>query len=124
MHELTQYDFELPAVEEWLAGDSRELAFRVVDANGDPVDVSGATFAWALFNREYQDDPADAVLSDADSGVEIVTDNRVDTTAGEWEVRIDAAATEDTWGEYYHRPEVVQADGTTASWRGEVVLSA
>lgn len=124
MHELSQYSAELPAVEGWLAGDDRALVFRVVDGDGDPVDISGATVSWALFERPYQTDPADAVLSGDDSGVELVTDNRVDTAGGEWEVRVDGAATEALWGSYWHRPEVVQQDGSTASWRGEAILTA
>jgi len=96
----------------------------VTDAAGDPVDVSDVTFTWGLWNRAYQDDPADAVLTGDDSGVEIVTDDRVDTTAGEWEVRFDPAATEGLYGEYYQRPEVEQSDGSTASWAGEVILTA
>jgi len=124
MHELTQFAFELPDIEEWLAGDSRTLAFTVVDADGNAVDVSGATFSWALFDRDYQTDAADAVIDGSSSGVEIVTDNRVDTTAGQWEVRLDPGATESLWGEYYQRPEIEQTDGSTASWRGDVILTA
>jgi hypothetical protein len=56
--------------------------------------------------------------------VEIVTDNRVDSEAGEFELRLDPAATEDLWGVYYHRPEVEQSGGSTASWRGEVIVTA
>jgi len=123
-HDLTQTAFELADIEEWLAGDNRVLAFQVVDAAGAGVDISGATVTWSLFGREYQSDPADAVLSDSDSGVEVVTDNRVDTSVGEFEVRIDGEATDDLWGEYHQRPRVEQTDGTEASWRGEVVLSA
>lgn len=124
MHELTQYAFELPDVDEWLAGDDRTLAFQVVDESGSGVDISGATVAWSLFDRDYETDSADAVLDDSDSGVELVTDNRVDTSIGEWEVRIDGEATDDLYGEYHQRPSVEQADGTEASWRGDVIVTA
>lgn len=124
MHDLSQHVAELPAIDDWLSGDDRVLAFRVVDADGNAVDISNATVGWSLFARPYHDDPADAVLSDADSGVELVTDSRVDTSNGEWEVRVDGAATADRWGEFTHRPVVEQSDGTRASWRGEIVLSA
>jgi len=123
-HDLTQYAFELPDIEEWLAGDDRTIAFQVVQADGSPVDISGATVEWSLFDRAYETDTTDAVLDGNDSGVELVTDNRVNTADGEWEVRLDGAATADIWGEYYHRPRVEQSDGTEASWRGEVVLTA
>jgi len=123
-HELDVYDFELPAVKDWLAGDNRTLAFQVVDGAGNPVDLTDATVAWRLFEREYQDDPEDAVLSGDDGTVELVTDSRVDSENGEWEVRLDTGATPDLYGEYYHRPEVIQSDGSQATWRGEVVVTA
>lgn len=124
VHELTQYDFMLPAVDDWIAGDDRTLAFTVVDSDGTGVDISGATVAWALYPRQYQTDSADAVASGADAAVELVTDTRVDSANGEWEVRVGGTATADLWGEYWHRPEVEQADGTVATWLGEVTLTA
>lgn len=124
MHNLSLYDFELPSVEDFLAGDNRVLAFQVVDDEGAGVDISNASVEWRLFERAYQDEQADVVISGSDSSVELVTDNRVDTSIGEWEVRLDPAATNDLWGEYYHRPKVVQSDGSTASWRGIIELTA
>jgi len=123
MHDLEWTAFELPTVEEFFAGDSRDLVFQVTDDNGDPVDISGATVEWALYEREYHDDPADALLTGDDASVEIVTDNRVDLTNGEWEVRLDPEATEGEWGEYYHRPVVTDVEGNRASWRGEIILT-
>lgn len=123
MHELTHSDFTLPEIDSVFAGDSRQLSFRVVDENGDGVDITGATVEWSLFNRSYQDDPADAVLTDGDASVELVTDNRVDSENGEWEVRLSPEATEGNWGSFYHRPVVTDADGNRASWRGEIVLT-
>jgi hypothetical protein len=124
MHEISIYDFELPRIEDALAGDSRTLAFQVVDGDGTGIDISAATVSWALFDREYQSDLADAILSDADSDVSLVTSGSVDPTVGEFEVSLAPGATADTWGEYYHRPEVEQADGSVVSWRGELVLTA
>lgn len=123
-HQLSQYVSELPDVEDWISGDDRTLAFVVVDGDGDPIDISGATVSWFLTERPYQDDPSNAVLTGDDSGVEIVTDSRVDTAQGEFEVRVDADATDDLWGEFTHRPRVEQGDGTTASWRGSVEITA
>jgi len=123
-HNLDLYDFTLPKIDSWLSGDSRTLAFVVTDAAGNPVDISNADISWLLAERAYIDDASDAVVSGADSGVEIVTDSRVDTTQGEFEVRVDAEATENIYGEYHQRPEVEQADGTRASWSGEIVLTA
>jgi hypothetical protein len=124
MHELNIYDFELPRIEDALAGDSRTLAFQVVDADGDGVPISAATISWALFEREYQSDPADAVLAESDADVTVITSGGVDPTIGEFEVQLSPAATESVWGEYYHRPEVDQDDGTSVSWRGPIVLTA
>jgi len=124
MHETSLYDFELPDVEDWLAGDDRELAFRVTDADGTGVDISAAAVTWALYNRAYQSDPADAVVTEADSGVEVVTDDRVDTSVGEFEVRIDGEVTDPLWGEFHHRPVVEQTDRSRASWLGEVEITA
>lgn len=123
-HQLSQYVSDLPAVEDWISGDDRALVFQVVDSDGNPVDITGATVAWALYERPYQDDPAEAVLTGSDSGVELVTDSRVDLTEGVWEVRVDGAATAEEWGAYHHRPSVEQTDGSTASWRGPVTITA
>lgn len=124
MHDLSQYRFTLPQIDDWIAGDDRILAFRVVGGDGDPVDISAATPTWELHDRPYTDDSADAVLDGSDAGVEVVTDNRVNTEQGEWEVRLDGDATDDMWGEFTHRPEVEDADGNIASWKGAVVLTA
>jgi hypothetical protein len=124
MHELEYYDFELPRIEDALAGDSRTLAFQVVDADGNGVDITPATVAWALFEREYQSDVSDAVIDESDSEVSVVTSGGVDPTLGEFEVQLSPGATDAIWGEFYHRPEVTQADGSVVSWRGELILTA
>jgi hypothetical protein len=125
MHDLTMFDYSLPDIDDWLSGDSRTLAFTVVDADGNAVDISAATVSWTLHNRAYQDASDSTVLSGSDSGVELVTDSRVDTANGEWEVRVsDDATTDDIYGEYFHRPVVEQADGSVAAWRGRIVISA
>jgi len=114
---------DLPTVE-MLAGDSRTLAFQVVDASGNGVDITDATVTWGLFAREYLDADADAELTGSDSAVEIVTDDRVDTTNGEFEVRLAPGATDGIWGVWYHRPEVEQAGGSVASWRGSLIIES
>jgi hypothetical protein len=124
VHDLDLYAFALPAIDEWLAGDDRTLAFQVSDDSGTGIDISEATVAWHLFDRPYVSDPAEAVIGGDDDGVEIVTDSRVDTTVGEFEVRIAGDATSDLYGAFTHRPVVTQADGSRASWRGEAILTA
>jgi len=124
-HQVSIYDSELPDVEDYISGDDRTLAFRVVDADGNAVDISNATVSWSLHSRAYQDSSDSTVLDGSDSGVELVTDTRVDTTNGEWEVRIDGEATEDgIYGDYYQRPKVEQQDETVASWRGKIIVEA
>jgi len=123
-HDLTQYDFELPDIDDAFAGESRTLAFKVTDADGNGVDIDDATVRWMLAEREYQTETADAVLDGSDADVELVTDSRVDTSNGEWEVRLDSGALEDIWGEYHHRPEVEHADGSQVQWRGTIIVTA
>lgn len=124
MHDLDIYDHTLPDIDDAFSGDSRTLSFQVTDGNGDGVDISNATVTWGLWDREYLDDDADAELTQADSGVEVVTDNRVDTSIGQFEIRLDPQATEDLWGDFYHRPAVEQSDGSVASWRGVLTITA
>lgn len=124
MHELDIYAFELPTIEDFLSGDSRTLAFQVVDGDGTGVGITAATVTWGLFEREYQTESADAILTESDGDVTVVTSGSVDPTVGEFKVQLSPAASEDLWGEYYHRPKVEQADGSVAKWRGELVLTA
>lgn len=114
--------FELPDITDWYAGDSRILAFTV-ERDGTLIDLTNATITWGLWEKAYQEEEADAILTGDSAGVEIVTDARVDAANGEFEVRLAPEATEDMWGEYWHRPEVTQG-GTTASWRGRVLLES
>ena len=124
MHDLDLHRFGLPEISEFFAGDDRALAFRVVDGDGNGVDISGATVEWALFRRQYEKRPASTpVLSGSDEGVELVTDDRVDTESGQWEVRLDDSASDGLVGEYWHRPRVIQSDESTASWRGRIILT-
>jgi hypothetical protein len=124
VHDLSIFDYELPTIEEWIAGDDRTLAYQVTDADENGVDISNADVTWRLFERAYQSDPADAVLSTADSDVTLVMDSRVDTSIGEFEVRVAGEATDALWGEFVQRPHVEQSDGTESSWRGDVILTA
>lgn len=123
-HDLSLYDFKLPSIEDWISGDDRTLAFQVTDDQSNGVDVSGATITWLLADREYVDDPADAVLTESDSGVSIDTSGSIDPTVGEFEVVVGGAATDELWGQYHHRPKVEAGDGTVSSWLGEIKLTA
>lgn len=122
MPHLDTSRFTLPDIDDWFSGDTRVIQFQVESA-GTPVDLSGAEFEWRLYNVAYESGTADALLTDADTGVEIVSDQRVDIEGGEWEVRVDGDVTDDMWGEYWQRP-VVRNEGTEAQWRGRVVIEA
>jgi len=124
-HDLSLFDYELPDIDEYLSGDDRTIVFQVVDDTGTGVDISGATVEWSLHERAYQDSSDSTVLSGDDSEVELVTDNRTNPTNGQWEVRIGNSATvDDIYGEYWHRPRVIQSLGTSASWRGKIIITA
>ena len=123
-HTVSLSDFELDDIDEWLSGDDRTLAFVVKDGDGNTVDISAATVTWALYERAYNDDPDDAVINQDAGTVDVVTDSRVDTADGEFEIRIDGDATADKYGEYWYRPVVEMSDGTRASWRGRIELTA
>ena len=123
-HSLDPSAFILDDVVDFLAGDSRVLSFTLTDGNGNPVDVSNATIEYRWFEREYQTGDSAAVLTGDDADVEIVTDNRVDTTAGEFEIRLDPSATVDLYGDYYQKARVVQEDESEASWVGRINITA
>lgn len=124
VHEVTQYDADLPTIEDAFAGDDRTIALKVVDADGNGIDISPTTIRWELYERAYQTNRSESVLDDGDSSVDVVTSSPVDPTVGEFEVQLDSDATDDLWGEYFHRPEVEQKDGTIAKWRGRLVIEA
>jgi len=124
MHDLNEYVSELPTVEDWISGDDRKLAFKVTDGEGNGIDIGDATVSWALYDRPYGDDTSNAVLTDGDADVDLVTSAGVDPTVGEWEVDVGGAATEEEWGEFTQRPKVEASDGTVATWRGTVLIEA
>jgi hypothetical protein len=124
VHDLSRSAFRLDAVEEFAAGDSRTLAYQVTDENGNGIDISTADISWRLVGRAYED-RADAVLDDSDAGVTVTTTaSGVDATIGEFEVQLGPDATAGLWGSYTQVPSVEQLDGSTASWVGEVTLTA
>lgn len=122
-HSLDPTRYYLNPVDDWLAGDSRRFEFTVTDSAGNTIDISNYSFEWYLLDNDYDPD-ADAVYDDSNAGIEIVTDSRVDTTVGEFEVRIDEGVTSGEWGDYYQRVVVDPVDDTLQSWEGEVILAA
>jgi hypothetical protein len=112
----------LPTIDGFPASDSRVLAFTVLLADGTPRDISDDTVEWYLLDKPYTDIQS-PLVSDSDPGVEVVTDSRVDTTAGEFEVRIDEGTLAGEWGSVYQRVRVDAIGETRQSWTGEVVLT-
>lgn len=118
--QLSPQRFELPGIEGWAAGDSRQLSF-VVTQDGAPKDITNDDVRWLLLERPYHDD-ADAVLSGESAGVEIRRETVVDPTAGEFRVDISESATVGEWGSYTQRVVVDPPLETRQTWRGPVVL--
>ena len=113
--------FELPPIEGWPAADSRELLFTVELADGTPKDLTNDSLEWALLAKRYHH-RSQAVVTEAESGVEIRTDV-VDPTAGEFRVDIAETTLEGEWGRYYQRVVVDPPDDSRQTWSGRVVLS-
>lgn len=123
-HDISIYEFELPDLDDWFAGDSHQIDFAVVE-DGTAVDITNSTLEWRLFERAYETGDAAAVLTDSDSDVTIIdTAPLADPENGEWSVRLDGTATEDLYGDYYMRPVVDPQGFSRASWRGEVTVTA
>ena len=112
--------FDLPELDEWPAGDSRQLNFTV-ETNGEPKDLSNDTIRWSLLPRPYSP-LSDAVLDGDDAGVDIRTDQVVDPTAGEFRVDIAEGATAGLWGEYFQRVEINPPGDDRQSFAGDVII--
>jgi len=125
MPTLSTTDADLPAIDDWVAGDSRRLQFTVETADGTPKDLSTDNLEWYLTRRPYQERSA-AVLDDTDPEVEIVTSGAVDPTQGEFRVDVSEAALSavGAWGEHYQHVVVDPPDESRQSWRGRVVVVA
>lgn len=114
----TRYD--LDDLDEWPAGDSRQLNFTVDTVVGKK-DVSNDDIRWYLLPRPYAG-LSDAVVTTDDPGVEIRTDPLLDPTAGEFRIDIDQGVTAGLWGEYYQRIEIDPIDEDLQTWAGRVIL--
>jgi hypothetical protein len=116
---LTTGETELPAVDGWRTGDSREFLFTVaVDDAGTPKDVSNDELRWELLEKPYQTRSA-ALHTEASAGIDLRTDPFVDPTAGEFEVVIDEDVVTGR-GELYQRVVVGPPGDSRQSWVGPV----
>lgn len=122
MPDLAPDEATLDPIDGFPAGDSRRLEFTVVFADGTPRDVSDDTIEWYLLDKPY-DDIANAIVDGDDPGVEVVTDNRVKTDEGEFDVRIDEDTLTGEWGSLYQVVRVDAPGETRQSWTGEVILT-
>jgi hypothetical protein len=122
MPTLSADRYALDTLKGWPAGDSRELLFTVTTEDGDPKDISNDDLRWALVAEEYQSRSA-AVVTDADSGVEIRTDV-VDPTAGEFRVDVAEGTLAGEWGTYHQRVVVDPPGDSKQTWQGAVELAA
>lgn len=121
--DLSPDGFRLDPVEDWVTGDSHTFAFTVTLEDGSAKDISNDSLKWALLERAY-DDRSDAIVTESDSGVEIVTSGTVDPTAGEFEVRVDEDTVTDVWGRLSQRVAVDPIDDSQQTWIGEVLLTS
>jgi len=117
----TDEDHRIDRIEDWVAGDSHRIAFTVTQ-DGTPRDITDDEISWRLSRRPYQ--RTDTVLDDSAAGIEVVTDTRVDTTNGEFEVRIDEGVTSDNWGEYWATVVVDPPGDSKQSWLGAVAIES
>lgn len=123
VHQLDPSRTRLPPIDDWLTRDSRTLRFTVaVDDQGTPKDLTNDTVRWALLRKPYAE-RADAILTDADSGVDLRTDTVVDPEAGEFRVDIESG-TVTGWGPRFQRVQIDPPDDTRQTWIGPVTLLA
>lgn len=91
------------------AGDSLQFLVQILDIDGDPIDLAGATAIYALFASAY----ATTALVEKDSTVP--ADNLNLLVDGIVEVNLDPADTVNLDGTYYHEIKVTTADDETVT---------
>lgn len=93
--------------------DSFAIPFKLREAGGDTLNISGATITW-----EMQESVAgDTVASLSDSDIEVI--NR-DSPEGEFEIRLNPEATEDVDpGAYREVLEIIDREDNEKTWVGD-----
>ena len=90
------------------SGDTKLLEITVLDQDGDPVDLTGATVKWQMAKKVTSDTP---VLSkEIGSGVVIMN-----PTAGRFDISLQPADTAAIKGAYYHEAEITESGGDVAT---------
>lgn len=90
------------------AGDTKVVQITVLDADGDPVDITSATIKWQAA-RSLGKSPV-ITKATGGSGVSIT-----DAANGVFEVTLSGSDTEDLKGDYYFEAEVTASDGTIST---------
>jgi len=93
---------------EMVSGDTKSLIVRVKDADGDVVDITGATVKWRAA-RSYGK-TASITKATGGSGVTLT-----DPTNGVFVVALADTDTEDLAGIFYHEAEVTFSDDTVST---------
>jgi hypothetical protein len=102
----------------YLAGESEVWEFTI-QKDGSDYDVSGATVEWYLLPLGSSD-PADAVLSDGDSGVTLsVSDADSDGTSERVTLAIDQGVTDGLDGYYTQLLEIDDSGPGLAKFAGD-----
>lgn len=91
------------------SGEHRVLEIAIVDADGDAVDLTGATVEWRLA-RSARGTPVISKTTVDSGGVEITG-----AEAGLAEVTLVGADTEALEGDYYHEARVVDSGDRPAT---------
>lgn len=95
-HEMTQ-------------GDSLALDFGIVDADGDPIDLTGATIRWWMARSVY----ATPILQKSvGSGIAVIS-----LPAGTFTVTLDPQDTADLVGAFYFELEIMDGSGNVSTAR-------
>ena len=87
----------------WYRGEAKELTFEIVDASGDPIDVSSFGLAWVL--EELHDGETDVL-----SVVDAITVGDGDGTGSKVTVPITATSTQALEPRVY-RQSLLRTDG-------------
>lgn len=89
---------------EMFAGDTPTLGFTVADANGDPMDLNGATIRWQAARSVNSRPPL--IEKSIGSGISVTN-----AALGQFDVALAATDTENLRGALYHEAEIIDDQG-------------
>jgi hypothetical protein len=99
------------------AGDSKNITVTVTNADGSPIDLTGATIKWALKKRVSS--PADITKeTNTNAGISVAN-----PTTGVFLIPLKPDDTKDLSGVFYHEAEVTDGVGNVSTvLTGEVTI--